>query len=346
MSNWLRTRTAVEPRNQPGNSPHSSRREPSLLTVLAESLSSFWRQRQPYQTFLYGTAVLLLAAGLFHSALWAVTGDSWTDPVSWRKPALFGISFGLTAISLAWVHTFLRPRQRLGWLVCGSFGLAAVAEVALISLQRWRGVASHFNTDIAFDATVFQLMGLMVAIAALDILAVTTRALASLRATPSMKLAIRAGLLLLVAGQVLGQLILLNGATVLHDNPGAGLAQANVLGLAGQMKVPHAVALHAIQALPGLAWLLSFTALTERVRLRLVLVATAGYTGLLLVNVAQTFRGLAPLTLDITALVALLLSLTLLLGATALTLASLLRWRPASHSSTTPPSNPTASQLP
>jgi hypothetical protein len=323
MSSQLRSRTveAADPGRR-------SRLLHGLVKVLAGSLSSYWRQRQPYQTFLYVTALVMLASGLFHSVLWALTGDSWTDPVSWRKPALFGISFGLTALSLAWVHTFLRPRRLLGWLVCGTFGLAAVGEVALISMQRWRGVASHFNTDNAFDATVFRLMGLLVAIVALDIIAVTVRALAALRAPSSMKLAIRAGLLILVAGQVLGQLILLNGATVLHTNPGAGLAQANVFGLAGQMKVPHAVALHAIQVLPGLAWLLSFTSLPERVRLRLVILATAGYAGLLVVNVLQTFRGLAPLALDITALVALVLSLTLLGGVGTLTVIHLRR-RPA-----------------
>jgi hypothetical protein len=304
---------------------------------MAASLRFFWRQRRPYQTFLYVSALLLIAAGLFHAVLWAATGDSWSDPVSWRKPALFGFSFGLTALSLAWVHTFLRPRPRLGWLVCGSFGVAAMGEVALISVQRWRGVASHFNTTTAFDSTVFQLMGLLVAVAALGIIAVTVRAMTALRATPSMRLAVRAGLVLLVAGQVLGQLILINGATVLHSGARADLGQANVLGAAGQMKVPHAVALHAVQALPALAWLLSFTALTERTRLRLVVVATAGYAGLLLVTIAQTFRGLAPLALDITALVTLLLSLILLLAVAALTLINLLRPRWRSRHSPTPP---------
>jgi len=321
MTDQLRSRTGVEPED-PGP---RARLDPGLVEVLARSLTSYARRRAPYQTFLYVTAFLLLASGLVHGVLWAVTGDSWTDPVSWRKPALFGISFGLTALSLAWVHTFLRARRRLGWLVCGSFGVAAVGEVGLITLQRWRGVPSHFNTTTGFDATVFQLMGLLVAVAALDIITVTVRALTSLDAAPSMRLAIRAGLLLLVAGQVLGQLILINGVAVLRDDPGVDLAQANVLGLAGQMKVPHAVALHAVQVLPALAWLLSSTALAERVRLRLVVLATAGYAGLLLVNVAQTFRGLAPLALGVTALVLLLVSLTLLLGAGALTLVHLVR---------------------
>jgi hypothetical protein len=333
MSSEVRSRTRVEPEDRSPKSPL----DPGLLRVMVESLSSYWRQRQTYQTFLYVTALLLLASGLVHSVLWAATGDSWTDPVSWRKPALFGISFGLTALSLAWVHTYLRPRPRLGWLVCGSFGAAAVGEVALITMQRWRRVPSHFNYGTSFDATVFQLMGLLVAIAALAIIIVTVRALAPLSAAPSMRLAIRAGLLLLVAGQIAGQLILINGATVLHDDPGSGLAQANVFGVAGQMKVPHAVALHAIQVLPALAWLLSFTTLAERVRLRLVVLATAGYTGLLLVNVAQTFRGLAPSALDVTALVTLLLSLTLLLSAGALTLVNLPRHRRPGRTSSTPP---------
>jgi hypothetical protein len=335
MSNELQSRARVEPAD-PGQ---SARVDPGLVTVMAESLRSYWRQRQPHQTFLYGTAFLLLASGLFHSVLWAVTGDSWSDPVSWRKPALFGISFGLTALSVAWVHTYLRPRRGLGWLVCGSFAVAGAGEVTLISMQRWRGVPSHFNTHTPFDTAVFQLMGLLVVVAALGILTVTVRALGGLPVPPSMGLAIRAGLLLLVAGQVLGGLILNNGGTVLHNDPGANLAQANIFGLAGQMKVPHAVALHAIQALPALAWLLSFTALTERVRLRLVVLATAGYTGLLLVNIAQTFRGLAPLTLDVTASVVLLVSLTLLLVATALTLINLLRPRWRRHTLHTPPSD-------
>jgi hypothetical protein len=105
------------------------------------------------------------------------------------------------------------------------------------------------------------------------------------------------------------------------------------------MKIPHAVALHAIQVLPALAWLLSFSALTERVRLRLVILATAGYTGLLLVNILQTFRGLAPLTLDITALVALVLSLSLLLGVAVMTLINLFRRQPGGATSSTPPSD-------
>ena len=102
MSGDVQSRAEIRP-GEPG---HGGRVDSGLVTVMALSLACYWRQRQPYQTFLYVTAVVLLASGVFHGVLWLVTGDSWTDPVSWRKPTLFGISFGLTALSIGWVHTF------------------------------------------------------------------------------------------------------------------------------------------------------------------------------------------------------------------------------------------------
>jgi hypothetical protein len=70
-------------------------------------------------------------------------------------------------------------------------------------------------------------------------------------------------------------------------------------GAAGVMKLPHAVAMHAIQVLPALAWLLSFAALPERQRLALVWAATTGYAVLVAVSLGRTTAGLAPLDLGV-----------------------------------------------
>jgi hypothetical protein len=295
---------------------HAPDRGTGTLGVRArESMNAWWRDRSACQTLLYATAALLLVSGVFHTVLWAVSGDPWTGAVSWRKPALFGISFGLTGLSIAWIHTFLRPRRMLGWVVCGSFAIASLGEVTLITLQRWRGVASHFNSATSFDASVFIGMGLLVAVAALGLLVVTVRSFGTMSGDPATAVAIRVGLLLLMAGQVLGELILNNGGQVLTSNPGVDLAAANIFGAAGQMKVPHAVALHGVQVLPLLAWGLSLTDANSRVRMRLVWVAAAGYTGLVVVSALQTFRGSPPLQLDLAASALLLLSIALLAGA-------------------------------
>jgi hypothetical protein len=62
------------------------------------------------------------------------------------------------------------------------------------------------------------------------------------------------------------------------------------------MKVPHAVAIHAIRVLPALAWLLSFATLAERGRARLVAAATLGYAVLVAVSLLQTATGWRPWT--------------------------------------------------
>jgi len=63
------------------------------------------------------------------------------------------------------------------------------------------------------------------------------------------------------------------------------------------MKLPHAVALHALQVLGLLALLLERTALAVSRRILLVLLAVCGYTLALGVAALQTFGGRAPLDL-------------------------------------------------
>ena len=83
------------------------------------------------------------------------------------------------------------------------------------------------------------------------------------------------------------------------------------------------VAMHAIQVLPGLAWLLSFAALSEQRRLGLVWAATTGYGALVAVSLLQTAAGVAPLDLGAAAAVLSLLGMVLL--GTAFTAALALR---------------------
>jgi hypothetical protein len=103
-------------------------------------------------------------------------------------------------------------------------------------------------------------------------------------------------------------------------------------GAAGVMKVPHAVAMHAIQVLPGLAWLLGFAAVGERWRLGLVWAATTGYGALVAVSLAQTAAGLAPLDLGGATAILSLLGLLLLGVAFGAALLALRRPTPAAAS--------------
>ena len=253
-------------------------------------LADLWRAGrftpvQPYQRFAYTCAALLVVSGLVHAGVYLVDGGSWQGPVSWRKPVVFGLSFGITLATLTWFMGFLRPRRATGWIVLGLFALASVGEVFLISMQKWRGVASHFNENTAFDAAVFSFMGLLVSLVGLLTVVITIWSFVRIDAPATLAWAIRAGLMLMLASQAVGVQMIVEGG--------------NTFGAAGALKVPHAFTLHAVQVLPALALVLSLSALSESRRLRILAVGAAGYAVLIASTAVQTYRGEAPLDLGV-----------------------------------------------
>jgi hypothetical protein len=237
------------------------------------------------------------------------------------------ISFGLTTITMAWVAGQLRISDRTGWLLLGTLAVADTSEVVWVSLQRWRGVASHFNDQTTLDNLLFVIMGgIAVAVAATVILVITVLAFTAMRASPSMALAIRAGLLILLAAQVVGGWMIQHGLGLAEEGATDGLT---TFGAAGVMKVPHAVAIHGIQVLPALAWLLSFAATPEQRRVGLVRVAVLGYVALVVVSVLQTATGVAPFDVGVAAAVLYLLGVALLGLALVAALLALRRPAPA-----------------
>ncbi|MEU8143590.1 hypothetical protein [Nonomuraea sp. NPDC048901] len=100
----------------------------------------------------YVIGLLLIVSGLVHLGVLVLDGGPWDGPVSWRKPFTFGVSFGLSVLSLTWVSQFIRLRRRNVFL--GVFAAASVVEVALISVQAWRGVPSHFNMSTDVDSLI------------------------------------------------------------------------------------------------------------------------------------------------------------------------------------------------
>lgn len=186
---------------------------------------------------------------------------------------------------MTWFIGFPRPRRTAGWIILGLFAFASVGEVFLISMQKWRGVASHFNDATTFDSAVFGWMGQLVALVALLTVVITVWSFLRTDAPPTLAWAIRAGLVLMLVSQAVGVQMIVEGG--------------NTFGAAGALKVPHAFTLHAIQVLPALALVLSLSALTESRRLRILAVGAAGYAVLIASTAVQTYQGGAPLDLGL-----------------------------------------------
>ena len=192
--------------------------------------------RTSAQRVAYRLGVLFLASGLVHVGVWLAAGmPSLEGPVTWRKPITFGFSTGVLCLSIAWVLGVLQQTRRLVWQA-RAFAALLFAEIALIDMQQWRGVASHFNTATPFDGAVFTLMGLLI-VAASTIVAAWTIALfrQPLATTPAYAFAARAGMIMLNVGNVVGIVMAATQAT--------------------QLKPIHGITLHVLQALPVMLWL-------------------------------------------------------------------------------------------
>ena len=228
-------------------------------------------------------AVLLLASGIAHLAMLVILGASWHGPLSPRKPALFGISGGMTIWSIAWLMTQLRP-LKVDRFLAKSLAIGLFIEVALITIQHWRGVASHFNHSTMIDAAIeFTMLGLILAVTA-AIFYLTMRTFRLRTIEPSMAIAIRSGMWLLTLSCGLGIL-----TTVLGEVSIASGRTYELWGKAGVLKFPHGVALHAIQLLPIIAWLVLAFRLPNPVRL--VLATFASQFVFLVFAVWQTSQG-------------------------------------------------------
>lgn len=103
-------------------------------------------------------------------------------------------------------------------------------------------------------------MGMLIAVVVADIVIITLWSLKSLDAPASFSLAIKAGLLLMVVGQGLGGVLIREGMRQEEVGP---VTSPLVFGQDGILNLSHAAALHALQLLPVLAWLLSFSGRSE-----------------------------------------------------------------------------------
>jgi hypothetical protein len=278
------------------------------------SLSSFWYKGTTLKRTGYGVGMLLLASGLIHLAILGVSGGSWQGPLSLRKAMTFGLSFGLTLITITWVTSFVRLGERSRAVLLGTFTVACVLETILVSLQAWRGVPSHYNTETAFDGFVARSLagGGVVLVAIIGVLT-----FASFRDNPpvpvSLRIAVRAGFVALFGSLIIGAVMIAKGMLlVLAGNPQLAYATG------GSLKPTHAVTMHAILVLPLLAWLLSFAEWSEPRRVQVVLIGIAGYVVLAGVVAIENVAGVDPSEVPV-AMIALFTFGTLALAAAGLT---------------------------
>jgi hypothetical protein len=259
---------------------------------MSEIVRHVWLAVRPItaqQRFLWWCGTLLLASGAVHAVVAAVDGGPWWGPVSWRKPVVFGFSFGILAWSAVWVLRQL-PVRKWGWVPAGLLGTAAVVEVVLITAQRWRGEASHWNQTTTLNSVVWGVMAQVVILAVVAVAMLLVWSLVRFEGGPAARIAVVVGLLAMLVSGYVGMGIAAGGEAVV-DATGHVPASSVVFGAAGSAKLAHAVGMHGLQVLGLLAIGLGLRPTPVRTQVRLMIVASAGYAALYAGVAATAYAG-------------------------------------------------------
>ncbi len=196
-------------------------------------------------------AVMLVAAAFDHRQVLGIN--------VWTKPSKFAASIAIYLWTVAWLFGEIPGAARAKAFIRWGATVSMLAEIACIAGQAARGTTSHFNDATPFDEAVFGVMGAFILFNTLlegMLLAMFFRR--ALRLAPAYLWGIRLGLVGALASAGVGLAMIAHGAhTVGAADGGPGLWLVNWSTDAGDLRVAHAVALHALQILPVFGYLAS-----------------------------------------------------------------------------------------
>jgi hypothetical protein len=236
------------------------------------------------------------------------------EPI-WLKPFKFSVSLALYAVTWAWLLTRQARRRRWMWWSGTVVAVLLTVEMVIIIGQVVRGRTSHFNNATTLDTNLFTIMGTAITVVWVLGMIQGVVLLGERTADSPLAWAIRCGILISTVGIGLAFLMTnptadqlqaiqhgieldrIGGHSVGVPDGGPGMPLTGWSTTGGDLRIPHFVGIHALQALPLLAMLLA--AATRRVprladttvRARLVLVAAGAYAALTALVTWQALRG-------------------------------------------------------
>jgi hypothetical protein len=279
--------------------------QPLNLSSITDALKSSLRD-QPGMAFTGVLAIAMVIASLFGAIFdpKVITGEA-----AWTKPAKFGISFAIYAVSLIWMLSLLKPSAWVRWAgILTAVGFTV--EAVVIVLQVLRGVRSHFNQATPFDNTLWLLMGVFVGVIWLGGLIAAVLVWRAPNVNPTLALSLKFGVVLMLVGALLagfmtvptseqlalgdaGKPMPLSGTNTFGaPEGGSSLPFVGWRTVGGDGRIAHFVGLHALQVLPLIGWWISRRSRwSSSQRNRLVILASLGYGGIMALLAWQAQRG-------------------------------------------------------
>jgi hypothetical protein len=228
----------------------------------------------------------------------------------WAKPLKFSLSVFIYGITLSWLLGQIRRWPRIAWWAGTVVAVFLAIEMVIIYGAAFADTTSHFNVSTPFAAAVWATMAMSIVVVwAVTILVAVLLFRANL-GDRARSFAIRSGLLLAIVGMGLAFLMtspspdqlanfrgIAGAHTVGMPDGGPGLPLLGWSTVAGDLRIPHFVGMHALQVLPIAALLLElgarrFSSLRRvTTRLGILVVLTGLYVGVLAVLTGQALAG-------------------------------------------------------
>lgn len=267
-----------------------------------------WQLDRP----LTGTSLLMLALLPLAGAGLVFDDRLIAGAPAWLKPAKFMVSTALYGLTLVWVLSWLESWPRLRRIVSQLTAAVFVIEVAIICLQAWRGTTSHFNVSTVLDGLLFSIMGAAIAAQTIASGAVAVALFRQRIDDPMMAAALRSAMVITLLGASTGGLMTSPSKAQIQDAVEHGrmtVSGSHTVGAAdggpgipgtgwsrehGDLRVPHFVGLHAMQALPLLGLWLRRRGVSDPRRLRVAAASYAAFFGVLLLQALRGEPVLAP----------------------------------------------------
>ena len=228
---------------------------------------------------------LLLSVPVFAAISYANPGSAeFANP--WFKPIKFAISFATFVWTVSLFLTEMKLSARLIQITRRTMVASVVLEMLSLSAQAWRS-ANLAATGGFADWSIQQMTTAMVSVNTailIGLLVVFCGKETWTRITDAaMVLAIRLSIVIFLAGNAVGGYMLARGShTVGAKDGGPGLPFLNWSIVAGDLRIAHFIAIHAIQIVPLAAWLLWQMSPRPGLKARKVLVyVVAVFTALL-----------------------------------------------------------------
>jgi len=277
------------------------------MSTLPIQLRRAWRTDKPL-TFVglaMGAVLLIAAFGLVldHQVI--------TGAPAWLKPAKFAISIAIYSFTFLWLLTFITGHRRLvrtaAWVTAAAF----VVEMVIIAGEAGLGTASHFNVSTPLHTAIWGIMAGAIGLAWLANLVVGLLLLRQRLTDAAFAWSLRLGVFVSAVGMAVaffmtsptaqqlaaahstGSMPVAGAHSVGVPDGGPGLPVLGWSTVAGDLRVPHFIGLHALQVLPLIGFLLvRFRPVWLRAGDRLALVWTAGlgYLGLIALTTWQALR--------------------------------------------------------